>query len=108
MLEKQQSKVQQIMAPLAKVWFRVEEAIEDPSLQLDIQELTGYVEQSGLPTGQAYNAILYNRRLNVLTAAGTKNSRAKSLLKDQSQLIFSQFLFFLFIYLFKQLFNVNS
>ena len=52
--------------------------------------------------------ILYNRRLNVLTAAGTKNSRAKSLLKDQSQLIFSQFLFFLFIYLFKQLFNVNS
>ena len=46
MLEKQHSKVQQIMAPLAKVWFRVEEAIEDPSVQLDIQELTGYVEQS--------------------------------------------------------------
>ena len=37
MLEKQQSKVQQIMGPLAKIWFRVEEAIADPSSQLDIQ-----------------------------------------------------------------------
>ena len=88
MLEKQQSKVQQIMGPLAKVWFRVEEAIADPSSQLDIQELIGYVEQSVLLTGQAYNAISYNRRLNVLTAAGIEKSRAKSSLKNQSKHLF--------------------
>ena len=61
MLEKQQSKVQKIMGPLAKVWFRVEEAIANPSSQIDIQELVGYVEQLVLLTGQAYNAISYNR-----------------------------------------------
>ena len=88
MLEKQQSKVQQIMGPLAKIWFRVEEAIADPSSQLDIQELIGYVEQSVLLTGQAYNAISYNRRLNVLTAAGIEKSRAKSSLKNQSKHLF--------------------
>ena len=40
-----------------------------------------------LLTGQACNAILYNRRLNVLTAAGTEKSQAKNSLKDQSKLI---------------------
>ena len=82
MLEKQQSKAQQITGPLAEVWFRIEEAIVDPSSQLDIQELIGYVEQTVLMTGQACNAIP-----NVLTAAGTETSRAKSSLKDQSKLI---------------------
>ena len=62
------------MGPLAKVWFQVEKAIAYPSSQLDIQEFIEYVEQSVLLTCQAYNAILYNRRLNVLTAAGTEKA----------------------------------
>ena len=43
-----------------------------------------------LLTGQAYNAIWYNRHLNVFTAAGTEKSPAKSSLKGQSKLIESQ------------------
>ena len=78
------------MGPLAKVWFRVEKVIAYPSSQLDIQEWIGYVVQSVLLTCQAYNAISYNRRLNVLTATGAEKAQAKSSLKDQSKLIESQ------------------
>jgi len=48
---------------LSKLWFRVEEAIADPSVSSDKEELAHYVEQSVLLNGQVFNALNYSRRV---------------------------------------------
>ena len=84
--ERLQTKIQQIMGPLCKAWFRIEEKIADPSVGLDPNELSQYIEQTVMLSGQASNAIAYNRRLNALTAIGTENLKAKNVLKEQAKL----------------------
>ena len=61
-LEKIQSKALDIMGPLSKLWFRFEEALahENNMVQLDVNELIQYLEQSVVLVGQAFNVVTYN------------------------------------------------
>ena len=58
-----------IMGTLSKLWFRFEEALAQKNnmVQLDLNELIQYLEQSVMLVGQAFNVVTYNRRLNVLS-----------------------------------------
>ena len=46
-------------------------------LQLDLNELTQYLEQSVMVVGQAFNVITYIRRLNVHSAVKDKQKAKK-------------------------------
>ena len=50
------------MEPLSKLWFRFEEASaqENNMVQLDLNELIQYLEQSVMLVGQTFNVITYN------------------------------------------------
>ena len=76
------------MGPLSKLWFRFEEALaqENNMVQLDLNELIQYLEQSVMLVGQAFNVVTYNRRLNVLSAVQDKQ-KAKNIIKDQAELL---------------------
>ena len=76
------------MGPLSKLWFRFEEALaqENNMVQLDLDELIQYLEQSVMLVGQAFNVVTYNRRLNVLSAVQDKQ-KAKNIIKDQAELL---------------------
>ena len=82
MLEKIQQKTLNIMGPLRKLWFRFEDGLaqENDTVQLDLNQLIQYLEQSVMLLGQAFNAITYNRRLNVLSAVLDKQ-KAKNITK---------------------------
>ena len=83
--EKLQSKTRSIMGPLSKLWFRLEEALADEGekVKLDLTELSQFVEQSVMLTGQAFNAVTYQRRLNVLSAVMDKH-KSKNMIKDHA------------------------
>ena len=87
-LEKIQSKKLNIMGPLSKLWFRFEEVLaqENNMVQLDLNELIQYLEQSVMLVGQAFNVVTYNRRLNVLSAVQDKQ-KPKNIIKDQTELL---------------------
>ena len=87
-LEKIQSKTLNIMGPLSKLWFRFEEALaqENNMVQLNLNELIQYLEQSVMLVGQAINVITFNRRLNVLSAVHHMQ-KAKNIIKDQAELL---------------------
>ena len=76
------------MGPLSKLWFRFEEVLdqENNMVQLDLNELIQYLEQSVMLVGQAFNVVTYNRRLNVLSAVQDKQ-KAKNIIKDQAELL---------------------
>ena len=83
-LEKIQSKTLNIMGPVSKLWFRFEEASaqENNMVQLDLNELIQYLEQSVM----LYRRLNVNRRLNVLSAVQDRQ-KAKSIIKDQTELL---------------------
>ena len=87
-MEKIQSKTLNTMGPLSKLWFRFEEALaqENNMVQLDLDELIQYLEQSVMLVGQAFNVVTYNQRLNVLSAVQDKQ-KAKNIIKDQAELL---------------------
>ena len=76
------------MGQFSKLWFRFKEVLakENSMVQLDLNELTQYLEQSVMLVGQAFNAIAYNQRLNALSAV-RDNPKAKSIIKDQAELL---------------------
>ena len=87
-LEKIQSKKLNIMGPLSKLWFRFEEVLdqENNMVQLDLNELIQYLEQSVMLVGQAFNVVTYNQRLIVLSAVHNKQ-KAKNIIIDQAELL---------------------
>lgn len=76
------------MGPLSKLRFRFEETLaeENNMVQVDLSQLTQYLEQSVMVIDQAFNVINYNRRLNVLSAVNDKQ-KAKNIIKDQAELL---------------------
>ena len=67
-LEKLQRKTVDVMGPLSKLWNIPEGAkvAEKDAVQISINDLLHYVEQTVLLLGQSSSAIIYHRKLNVL------------------------------------------
>lgn len=86
-LEHIQSKVLQIMGPLSKLWFCLEEAFQSEETSLNLEELLDYIDSTILLVGQSYNMVSYKRRLNVLIGVGTERHKAKAAIKDQAALL---------------------
>ena len=70
------------MGPLSKLWIILERAkgVED-AVQISINGLLHYIEQTVLLLGQSSNAITYHRRLNVLGSVMNTQYQVKSMLK---------------------------
>ena len=80
-----QEKLRTSMGPLSKLWYIVEEMVANPEKPVskeDRGELIQLAEQTVMLTGQTFNLITHNRRMNVLTAVGQENKKAKENLKD--------------------------
>ena len=77
--EKIQSKTLNIMWSLSKLFSRFDQVLaqENNMLQLDLNELTQYLEQSVMVVGQAFNVITYIRRLNVHSAVKDEQKAKK-------------------------------
>ena len=88
-LEKPQRKTVDVMGPLSKLWNILERAkgAEEDAVQISINDLLHYVEQTVLLLGQNSNAITYHRRLNVLGSAMTSQYQVKSMLKEKASLL---------------------
>ena len=67
-LEKLQRKTVDVMGPLSELWNILEGAkgAEKDAVQIPINDLLDYIEQTVFLLGQSSNAITYHRRLNVL------------------------------------------
>ena len=74
-LEKLPQKTVDLMGPLSKLCNILEEAkgAEGDAVEISINDLLYYVEQTVLLLRQSSNAITYHRRLNVL--GGVMNSQ---------------------------------
>ena len=69
-MEKLQQKTVDVMGPLSKLWNILEaaKAAEEDAVQISINDLLDYVEQTVLLMRQSSNAITYHRKLNVLSS----------------------------------------
>ena len=67
-LEKLQRKTVDVTGPLSKLWNILEGAkrAEEDAVQISINDLTYYFDQTVLLLGQSSNAITYHRTLNML------------------------------------------
>ena len=88
-LEKLQRKTADVMGPLSKLWNILEGAkgAEEDAVQISINDLLHYVEQTVLLLGQSSNAITYHRRLNVLGSVMNSQYQVKSMLKEKALLL---------------------
>lgn len=64
---------------MSKLFSRFDQVLaqENNMLQLDLNELTQFLEQSVMVVGQAFNVITYIRRLNVHPAVKDKQKAKK-------------------------------
>ena len=88
-LEMLQRKTVDVMGPLSKLWNILERAkeAEEDAVQISINDLLHYVEQTVLLLGQSSNAITYHRRLNVLGSVMNSQYQVKSILKEKASLL---------------------
>ena len=77
------------MGPLSKLWNILEGAkgAEEDAVQISINDLLHYVEQTVLLLGQSSNAITYHRRLNVLGSVMNSQYQVKSMFKEKASLL---------------------
>ena len=77
------------MGPLSKLWNILEGAkgAEEDAVQISINDLLHYVEQTVLLLGQSSNAITYHIRLNVLGSVMNSPYQVKSMLKEKASLL---------------------
>ena len=77
------------MGPLSKLRNILEGAkgTEEDSVQISVNDLLHYVEQTVLLLGQSRNAITYHRRLNMLARVMNSQHEVKSMLKEKASLL---------------------
>ena len=75
------------MRPLSKVWYTVEKSQAGGSRIFDVDEMSQYIDQTILLTGQAFNFVSYSRSLNVLIGLGAEKAKTKGNLKNQTSLL---------------------
>ena len=85
-LEKLQQKTVDVMGLLSKLWniLKGAKGAEADALQISINDLLHYVEQTVLLLGQSSNAITYHRKLNVLGSFMNPQYQVKSMLKEKN------------------------
>ena len=88
-LEKLQRKTVDVMGPLSKLWNVLEgvKGAEEDAVQISINDLHYYVEQTVLLLIQSSNTITYHRRLNVLGSVMNSQYHVKSMLKEKASLL---------------------
>ena len=88
-LEKLQRKTVDVMNHLSKLWNILEGAkgAEENAVQISINDLLYYVEQTALLVGQSSNAITYHRMLNVSGSVVNSQYQVKSMLKEKELLL---------------------
>ena len=83
-----QEKVASILGPLTRLWSIMEaerEALaDDDEATSGHMEMATLFEQSILLIGQAFNAITYHRRLNILNTIIDNSIKVKEILKERS------------------------
>ena len=83
-----QEKVASILGPLTRLWSIMEaerEALaDDDEATSGHMEMATLFEQSILLIGQAFNAITYHRRLNILNTIIDNSIKLKEILKERS------------------------
>ena len=88
--KKIQQKVLTVMGPLGKVWLTLENAMSTKrqKVEITLEDLKEYTEQTVILIGQVYNSMSYQRRLNALSTM-MKEAKAKEVLKDKSDMFTS-------------------
>ena len=85
------------MGPLSKLWNILEGAkwTEEDAVQISINDLLHYVEETVLLLGQSSNAITYHRRLNVLGSVMNSQYQVETMLKEKASLLqrYGEYLF---------------
>ena len=78
-----------LMDPLSKLQniLEREKGAEEDAVQISINDLLHYVEQTVLLLGQSSNAITYHRRLNVLGSVMNSQYQVKSMFKEKASLL---------------------
>ena len=79
LLQKMQQKVLNVLAPLSKIWQKIEDSTQFKTdrVEIDLCEFKELTEQSIMMLGQVFNNITYNRRLSVLNALMKENKSKK-------------------------------
>ena len=92
MMEKIQTRIRQIMGPLSRLWNGLEDVRSSKSdcVNVPIDEFVNLVEQTTFLVGQVSTSVTYNRRLGVLKSVFKDSRKAKTLLKEKSELLSSQ------------------
>ena len=74
---------------MSKLWniLEREKRAEEDAVQISIDDLFHYIEQTVLLLGQSSNAITYHRRLNVLGSVMNSKYQVKSMLKEKASLL---------------------
>ena len=82
-LEKFHRKTVDVMGPLSKLQNILEgsKVTEEDAVQISINDLLHYVEQTVLLMGQSSNAIIYHRKLNASGSIMNSQYQAKSMSK---------------------------
>ena len=77
-------KLQWKILTIRKVRYAVEESLAGGvDVDVDVDEMLQYIEQTILLIGQVFNSVSYSRRMNVLTGVETKKAKAKNTTKNQ-------------------------
>ena len=84
-LEKLQRKTANVKGPLSELWniLEGEKGTEEDAVQISMNDLLHYIEQTLLLLGQSNYAITYHRRLNVLGSVMNFQYQVKSILKEK-------------------------
>ena len=87
--EKLQQKTVDVMGLLSKLWNILEGSkwAEEDAVQISINDLLHYVEQTVLLLGQSSNAMPYHRRLSVLGSVMNSQYQVKSMLIEKAPLL---------------------
>ena len=85
--EKVQRKNMDVLGPLCKLWESLETANKEQDSSVSINDLIKFVTQSIILVGQTNIALSYHRRLSALDGVMKSTIQAKSMLKNESQLL---------------------
>ena len=78
-----------ILGPLSQVWLTTEESITstDDQLAIPLGDMIKYIEQIVMMVGKTIYCLAYNRPVSALTAVMGDKRRAKTTIREQSQLL---------------------
>lgn len=88
-LSKIEGKIWDILGPLSKLWFDLENlnnVPQDGEIELDLHSLLEKTHKSVILLAQAINATMYQRRLYILSAVCKDSFKAKAQLKEKADL----------------------